>query len=205
MAMTVELWEDSGPITSGHGTTRIEVDNIGWKNSALSEIYTFADYPITRPLPPNIYRTSFKKYNYFKIYGTYESAFDMEIRFNGTPVGSGNGSGTASKVKVFYKWSSTYAVPTTSLLNGTLYDPANPIIMKPLLSTTGPEGTALWTPTLATNTTYYTPYLITQLFVEPSEWDDYGNLNSTLELEIKFKESKTGLPNYDPELVNWEW
>lgn len=205
MALTVELWEDTGAVSSGHGTLQQEVNNIGWKNSSLDETYPFADYPVTRPLSGYVHTTSFKKYNYFKIYGTYDDAHDLEIRFNGTPVGSGNGSGSASKVRIYYKWSSTYAVPNTTLLSGTFYDPSNPIILKPLLSTTGPNGTAVWTPTLAANTTYYTPYLITQLFVEPSEWNDFGNLNSTFELEIKFKESKTGLPDYDSNLVNWEW
>ena len=72
--ITVEVWEDSGAVSSGHGTTRAEVDNLGFKDSPLDETFTFADYPIRRPINTELFTVSYKKYYYFKFYGTYSMA-----------------------------------------------------------------------------------------------------------------------------------
>lgn len=198
MPLTIELWEDSGILAAGRGTVIQEVDNLGWKNSDLDETFKFSDYPIGRPyLPGNTLTTSYKKYYYYKIYGTYSNADQPEIKFSIDP------NGQATKLSVIYKWSNVYATPDTSLLSGTTIDPNKLPVWKPLLSTTGPNGTMSEITSLINNTTYFTPYLITQLATFPSDENDYGNLNELFELQLDLNENKTGLPGYDPALVNW--
>lgn len=206
MALNIELWEDSGVATGtpAAGTTRHEVNNLGFKSAAWDETYPFVDYPVTRPYGGNLYTVSFKKYYYFKIYGTYDYAHKLKVSFTGNPSGAGAGSGIAPKVRVLYKWTNTYETPDNSLLAGSTYDPNTPLKMLPLLSTQGPEYAGSYVDEMTSNTTYYTQYLVTQLLVEPGNWDDYGNLN-TMTLRIDFDERKSGLPGYDSELVNWEW
>ena len=85
MVMTLEAWEDSGAETSGHGTVRAEVENVGHKNSGLDETYYFGNYPIVRPSPGSDNETdgvgkSFHKYTYFKFTGTYPAAAQVRVK-----------------------------------------------------------------------------------------------------------------------------
>ena len=197
MALTIELWEDSGPQVIGRGTTSIEVDNLGWKDSDLDETFIFSDYPLGRPFGSSIISTSYKKYYFYKIYGTYTDADQPQIKFDGTPLG------TATKLNVLYKWTNVYQTPDNVLLDGTTFDPNIPPIWFPQLSTTGPDGTMSEVTKLINNTTYYTPYLVTQLIIYPSTDSDYGNLNDLFSLQFDLNENKSGLPGYDPALINW--
>ena len=196
MALNLSVWEDSGAVVSGHGTTRIEVDNLGFKDSALDETNHFVEYPIRRPIDDELFTLSYKKYYYFKFDGTYSSVRNFAAYFEGTP------EGEADNVRILYKWTNTYQVPDNTLLDGIFYDPSNPPIWNPKISTVGPESaTSYLTP--AANTTYYTQYLVTQLYIDKSDDDDYGNINTSLRLKFLLNEPKTGLPGFDANLINW--
>jgi len=205
MAIDLEIWEDAGNESLGRGTVIQEIDNLGWKNSALDESYPYAEYPIGRPYSSGSYvAISFPKYVFFKISGTYSKANTLRVFFEGTLEGAA-GSGVADNIALYYKWTNTYTTPTANLINGTYVDFNNlPTWNTRLLSTTGPNGTLVDTPELAANTTYYTPYLVTQLIAHKSTWDDYGNIGD-MKLRMTLKERKSGLPGYDPDLVNWTW
>lgn len=203
MAINVEIWEDAGAIISSRGTIRNEVANIGYKNSALDETFQFYDYINNRPHSGDLYGLSFIKYNYFKLYGSYTEVNTLRIKFNGPLVGAGNGSGVASKIRIFYKWSTNYAVPNNNLLSGTYWDVNNIPTWSPLLSTTGPEGTMNEVFDLSPNTTYYTPYLITQLYMEPSDWEDYGNINPNFEVDCTVIDTISTTPEFNLSHIGW--
>ena len=205
MALTIELWEDSGTEVTGRGTIQQEVDNIGWKSSSFDETFPPVDYPIRRPLDNDFVTASYQKFNYFKIYGSYDYAHELEIQFEGEIAGNGGGSGVAKNVHLLYNWTNVYTTPTNTLMAGSTYNPSLPPVWRPQLSTTGPNGTMSPIQVFAPDTTYYTMYLVTQLVVYPGEWDDYGNLNGDFKFKLQLKERKSGLPDYDPDLVNWSW
>ena len=159
MALSVEIYEDSGAVLSGHGTTRIITDNIGWKSSGLDETNSFAYYPLRRPegVP---FTYSFKKYNYFKISGTHAAACRPVIIVQG-------GYNMATALKLYYKLSNTYEEPTNAFDGDLIYVNSSTLMLYPKLSTVGPEDTgASYVQYLTSGTTYYTQYLVTQLFVQ---------------------------------------
>lgn len=158
MALTIEIFEDSGALTLGHGTTRISVDNVGWKSSGLDETNSFAYYPLRRPdgVP---FTYSYKKYNYFKISGTHAKATRPVIIIQG-------GYNMATALKLYYKLSNTYAEPTNAFEGDLIYVNSSTLMLYPKLSTVGPEDTsASYVQYLTSGTTYYTQYLVSQLFV----------------------------------------
>lgn len=201
MALTVELWEDSGTLSVGRGTIIQEVDNLGFKNSSLDETTTFADFPIRRPINTELFTTSYKKYYHFKFYGTYTNLRNVSVLFEGDPEGSA-GTELAGKVRILYKWSNVYATPDTTLLDGITYDPTNPPIWTPKLSTTGPNAATSYIDPVA-NTTYYTQFLITQLYIDKSSGSDFGNLKTSFKLKLVINELKSGLPGFDTDFINW--
>ena len=178
MALTIEIFEDSGALTLGHGTTRIITDNIGWKSSGLDETNHFVFYPLRRPDSGFTY--SFIKYNYFKISGTYAKASRPRIIVTYPEPNTGVGA------KVYYKLTNTYAVPTNAFDGSLMYLPDGRLY--PRMSTVGPEAATTYSQYLTGNTTYYTEYFVTQLFVHTEDYADpellYCNIISPL---IKFE------------------
>ena len=191
MALTVEIFEDSGALTLGHGTTRIITDNIGWKSSGLDETNHFVFYPLRRPDSGFTY--SFIKYTYFKISGTYAKASRPRIIINHSLRIGGECIG---RTKLYYKLTNTYAEPTNAFDGSMIYIPPDDeepnIRLYPRTSTVGPEVATTYNQYLNTNTTYYTEYFVTQLFVHTTDYVDpevvaasiYGNISSPL---IKFE------------------
>lgn len=202
MAINLSVWEDSGPVSAGHGTIRQEVDNLGFKESGLDESFLFPDNPIGRPLGSEVFTTSFKKYYYFKFDGTYTNIQNIAVKLDGDPAGSGSGSGEASKVRIIYKWTNVYQEPDSDLLDGISYDPSSTPIWRPMVSTVGPEAAITHVDTFTPNQTYYTAYLQVQLYVDKSDNLDYGNL-SPIKLQFIINEEKTGLPGFDADAINW--
>ena len=148
-----------------------------------------------------MFTTSYKKYYYFKFEGTYAEVQNIAIQFENDPEGIA-GSTIAGNLRILYKWTNTYAVPTTDLLDGITYDPTDPPVWQPKLSAVGPEvATSYIDP--AANTTYYTPYLVTQLYLDKSTDNDYGNLEAAFKLKMLLNEPKTGLPGFDTDAINW--
>lgn len=181
MAITLQVMEDSGPVLSGHGTIRQVVNNIGHKSSGLDETTLFADYPIIRPSPGSYNEDqnaglSYHKYTYFKISGTYPAGAQVRVELDGDLTGVGGGIGIASKVRLLYKWTNAYQEPTDELLSGSTALNGQSIHI-PMLSTVGPEDADTLPSKLEGDTEYYTAYLVTQIMVDPSDLEDWGNID----------------------------
>lgn len=176
MSITVSLYEDSGPTVDGHGTTRILVDNIGWKSSSSDETNEYAYNPIIRPEGVVPYTYSYKKYNYLEFHGTYVAGSRVRIKISGNITGAppDDAAGT-NKIRLFYKLTNTYEQPSNAFDGSLIYlPPGETKILYPTLSTTGPEVVGTYPQYLTADTTYYSQYLVTQLFVE----NDNGSMTS---------------------------
>lgn len=198
MALSIEIMEDSGALVSGHGTTRIITDNVGWKSSGLDETNHFVFYPLRRPDAGFTY--SFIKYNYFKISGTYAKASRPRIIINH---GLRTGGECIGRTKLYYKLTNTYAVPSNGYTGDLIYLPPDSEesrkILFPRMSTVGPESATSYTQYLTGNTTYYTEYFVTQLLVHTTDYVDpevvltstYGNIfeDTTIKMELDEYES----------------
>lgn len=175
MAITIELWEDTGAVTGGHGTTRQAVTSIGYKDSNLDETFAWVYYPIQRPASG--YNYSYTKYNYLKISGTYPGANRFRMTLYGNVEGSSQPhQNTTNEVSLQYQMTNTYALPVAGDMAGTVWDFGNPIEIYPKLSTVGPEAATSVPQYMTQNTTYYTEYFKTQLRVHPDDWNKYGNI-----------------------------
>jgi hypothetical protein len=108
---------------------------------------------------------SYKKFNHFKVSGSYAKATHPRITItvsNTPPVGF-----VGSAPIVFrYKLTDTYATPSTSedatMLTLSL---GSSVVLYPKMNTTGPENSTSQLLRLNTNTTYYSQYLMTQIEV----------------------------------------
>lgn len=177
MSISLQLYEDTGPVLNGRGTNRVAVENIGWKSDGTDDTgnhYAFS--PITRPQTQDeLWARSYKKYHFAKIEGTYPIASRVRIKIsngiNGAPPEGYEGESTLTAdpllntIRIFYKLSNTYEQPNDNWDGELRLLETGERILYPSLSTTGPEGTQAYPQYLTTNTTYYTQYLITQLEV----------------------------------------
>lgn len=185
MALNVTVWEDSGPITSNRGTTRIQVTNIGWKSTGTDETNLYVYNPIIRPQDNIPLTYSYKKYNYMKIAGTYPVGCRPRIKirgdYNGDPPQGYEGT---DKVRLYYKLSTVYEEPNNTWDGSLIYIPPGATrILYPMVSTSGPESASSYSQYLTANTTYYSQYLVTQLVVEQGAEVDFGNIG---ELNIEW-------------------
>lgn len=184
MTITVELFQDTGAVTSGHGTTRLSVNNVGWKDSPLDETNTYVFYPLVRPeLTPFGY--SYKIHTYMKISGTYPLASRPRFRISGSVIGARppgyEGEGNS---RLFCKLTNTYSAPSKSFDGSLIYvEPGQELTLYPRMSTTGPEAATSYVKYLSANTTYYSEYLVTQLFVEQGMDIEIGNIGQ-LQLSV---------------------
>lgn len=171
--MNLQLFEDSGPRLGGEPTERHEVINIGWKKSGLTEATPFVEYPINRPTRHVSH--SFVKYNYLKISGIEKVGTRARLIIVGDPALM-----EEYDVRLYYKLTSTYLQPTDSLLTGSMYmyQTENMPVIFPRMSTTDPQDATSHIKWLQPNTTYYTEYFVSQLYVNSSYWDNYGNLGN---------------------------
>lgn len=174
MSLTIQLWEDSG---SGPSASA-EVNNLGWKSSDTAEAFPFYDYPVIRPTAPEYYTCSYTKCYYAVISGTYVNATRVRFILSGDIAGAPPAGYTGTnKVRLYYKLTSTYEEPTQVLMSGSYVNfGASPIVLAPFLSETDPGSATSFVNLLAADTTYYTCYLVTQLYVEPGAWNEFGNV-----------------------------
>ena len=180
MTMTVEIYEDSGTAVAGRGTTRIAVENIGWKSSGLDESNSYIYNPITRSETDVVW--SFTKYNFMKISGTYAAGARPRIEIRGNVAGAPPaGYDGTTKVKLYYKLTNEYITPSAAMDGSLIYLPPGVTTLYPKLSTVGPEdATSSYVQHLTGNATYFSQYLVTQLLVEPGTAFDYGNLGELI-------------------------
>jgi hypothetical protein len=178
MAVTIEMMEDTGAVLSGHGTTRSLVTNLNWKNSGVQLSYNYHLYPLRRPEEPEILTCSFTKYFYFKLSGTYTTLKNPRIHISGEPT---------MNTKLFYKMSNTYAEPSTDY-DGDMMPVNGAMELIPNMNITGPENApSSHLLKMENNTTYYTPYFVTQLRVKPGLWDNVGN-TAKINVKLTFDE-----------------
>ena len=179
MAITMTIFEDSGPLLAGKGTNRTAVNNIGWKSDGTDENgnhYAFS--PIRRPyqIGEDLFALSYKKYHHASIVGPYPKASRVRIKLinevTGLPFEGYDTESTLaedvdpnSQVRLFYKLTNIYEQPNNVWDGGMHYLENGTTILYPSLSLTGPEGVQSYPQYLETNTTYYTQYLVTQLAV----------------------------------------
>lgn len=184
MAITLQLWEDTGSVLASHGTTRNPIENIGFRNSGTDDITPYADYPLIRPVPPQLFAVSFPKYNYWKIFGTYPRARRPKILITGNVNGAPpSGFVGTDKVRIYFNLTNIYTPPAATLLSGSFIDFSASTVLYPFTSGTGPELATTYIDPLLTDTTYWTAYLVTQLYMEQHIWDEFGNIGN---VDIKF-------------------
>ena len=172
MSITIELFEASGPAKT------IELaEQMNWKSiSAIDSSYPYWQFPIRRPdtSASEMYRASYVKYVYARISGTYSQAKRVRWVINGIP-----GLGT----KLYYSMTNSYVSPTESLMgSGTLIN--NGDVLFPSLSSVSPDAaTSRVTSLTPPNTTFYTNYLCTQLYVPKGSWMNVGNTTTMIQTE----------------------
>ena len=184
MTIEVEVFEDSGALLSGHGTTRQSVTNVGWKSSSLDETNHYVYYPVYRSKTD--WGFSYPKYNYIKISGTYAAGARPRMTISGSVIGAPPSGYTGThKVRLYYKLTNTYGSQSDAMDGTLIYLPPGVTqTVYPRMSTTGPEVATAYTKHLTGSTTYFSEYLVTQLYVEPDATRfRYGNIG---EIVIKF-------------------
>jgi hypothetical protein len=151
MALAVEIWEKSG----AGGTSELAT-NVNFKNySGVDSLYKYYQYPVRRPTGDTLYNVSYQQVIYGKFSGTY--AYAKRPRWS---LGSGI---LANKGRIYYALSNTYP-GATPLLRSDLTLVTQPYLF-PNISSTSPEAATSYIQTLSGNTTYYTQYLILQLYI----------------------------------------
>lgn len=191
MAITITIFEDSGPLLNGKGTNRTAVTNIGWKSNGLDETDPYIYGPLIRPEGDTPFTYSFKKYNFLKIEGTYPIASRPRIKFtgnyNGAPPQGYEKSG-ANQVRLYYKLTNEYETPNNDWDGSLMYLPPGVTqTVYPAMSVVGPELATTYPQYLIGNITYYTQYLVTQLLVPAGTSIDFGNIGE-LNIEWFFDE-----------------
>ncbi len=169
MAIIIDHYQDSGPLQSGRGTTTTLINNVGWMNNGSAEGLTYADYPLIRPTVEPFNR-SFTYFTFFKLSGTYVKGSRVRIKLSGAPIAG---------VSIFCRLTDTYVTPTANFTGDlTYFNPTNPSsagqVFYPRISTTGPNANLNYLQYLAGNTTYYTEYLETQVYVKAGT--EYNNI-----------------------------
>lgn len=184
MTLNVEFYQDTGPTVSDHGTTRVSVNNIGWKSNGLDESHSYVFYPVNRSIA-GAQTWCYTQYTYVKVSGTFPAAGRPKFYISGAVDGAApEGHIGTNKIRLFYKLTNVYA-PPSALMDGSLIylPPGVTQVLYPMMSGVGPELATSYIQHLTGNTTYYTQYLVTQLLVEPGTNFDYGNIG---ELHVKF-------------------
>lgn len=184
MTLNVEFYQDTGPKVSNHGTTRVSVNNIGWKSNGLDETNSYVFYPINRSDTGDTH-WCYTQYTYVKISGTYPAASRPKFYISGAIDGAApDGHVGTNKVRLFYKLTNEYNPPSGNIDGSLIYLPPGVTqVLYPMMSDVGPEMATSYIQHCSGNTTYYTQYLVTQLLVEPGTKFDYGNVG---ELHVKF-------------------
>lgn len=159
MAIIIDQYQDSGPLLSGRGTTTTLINNVGWMNSGAAEGLTYADYPLIRPTIEPFTR-SFTYYTFFKLSGTYVKGSRVRVKIAGLP----------SDIRIYNRLTDTYITPSSDhggdLDYLVLIPTVNSVTLYPRLSTVGPNTGLSYPQYLSANTTYYTEYIKTQVYVE---------------------------------------
>lgn len=174
MSITIELYEDSGPLVGGVPSNRQLIANVNWKN-AVGATPEYFNYPIRQTVGGlNI---SYPKFIYAKISGTYTKVKRVRWQMKYKP-------STDNTIVMVYGQTNTYTEPLKIWTGGSPWT-NDGIDHACRLSTTGPQDAIAVPQPLVANTTYYTDYLVTQLIVRaPGDPTAALPLGNTIPMEI---------------------
>lgn len=166
MAVNIDMYEDTGAVTSGRGATVSLITDWNLKDSA-DPAYVYyptletSSAPLTRPTLPGQEVFSYKKYISFQINGTYTRIKNLNIGL------SILGSPQADKTRLFYKFTNTYAVPDKAYDGDMMCAALNSSVQKPVLipfwSTSNPQSATTRAVSYGPNQTLYSNWICVQL------------------------------------------
>lgn len=188
MAIVIEAYEDWGPAVNGAGTNRTLITNcnLSTKSDPAQNYYL---WDIPRPVTGSV-TASYKRYISFKISGTYTAIKNLKIKIPAAQ--------SAGNWEVAYALTNTYSEPAgvtnefgklSGLLDTSLNILAEPVVLYPTLSSSGPN-VAGSRAALGPNLTLWTQYLVLQFRAYPSVYTDVGNFGAE-EIELLLDELET--------------
>jgi hypothetical protein len=143
-------------------------------NNGSAEGLTYADYPLIRPTVEPFTR-SFTYFTFFKLSGTYVKGSRVRIKITGLP-----------EVRLYNRLTDTYATPSSvheGDLNYLVTDfTTSSVTLYPRLSTVGPNTGLSYPQYLSANTTYYTEYVKTQVYV--GAWGSYSSAQNIIKCYV---------------------
>lgn len=166
MSVSIDLYEDSGAVSSGRGSTIALIEHWNLKSSADPAVVYFPTAetlaaPLQRPTIPGQETLSYKKYLSFKLFGTYNKVKNLKISL------TANSPTQADKPRLFYKFSNTYQVPDNSYDGEMICASADGVIqvptLYPMFSTTSPANATTRQVVYGPDQTLYTNFLVLQL------------------------------------------
>lgn len=171
--INIELWEEWGAPNLGRGTSSSQVTNFNWKNTGNGDT-PFHLSLLRRPTDPCDVKLSYKKYNYFKITGTYSRLVRPKLVFtpgrNDAPDDAHRAPVIATNTALYYKLSWTYAQPDNQFdgeMMHVMTDGDREVEFLLPLSTSPIQYEPYKEEFLSPNVVLYTPYIVTQLMVKP--------------------------------------
>lgn len=179
MSVSVQLYQERGPLTSGRGTTHDLVQNIGWANDSGPEATLYDLNPIRRPDAGIPFAYSYKIFSYFKVIGTHTGLIRPRLTISDV-ADSTNLSAFVftSQFQMFYRLTDSYSTPS-STFDGTLTKFIGPTeVIIPKLSYTSPVAGLEYRTVVPANSTVYTMLLETQLFVANNNFADSTAANN---------------------------
>lgn len=170
MAITIQIYERTG--TAGSFEDEL-VTNMNWKSASLNDsLHKYYYYPVRLPQGSQHTNQSVTKYIYAKITGSYSLAKRVRWVIKGV---------ADEHSRVLIGTADTFATPTASI-NGkltTLPQDGKQVVLIPKLSTVSPTSGLALMPSLTSNTTYYTNFLVSQ-FILDKPASTVGNTNEYL-------------------------
>lgn len=153
MAVTIELYEDYGPLTSGRGTGTKKVFEAvlsGEEPSASNPSYNGSHVRVNRPVVPGSFNYSYNRFFYVKCTGDYGKVYKLEwyIEQPGSHV-----------TDLTYTTTNTYTNPTSTNYGGTII--TGPTVIQANVSLTAPNLASSFTPP-ENGQTFYSNYLVLQ-------------------------------------------
>lgn len=156
MAILIDLYERTGP-------AGLPIDEVSFNNNWKSEdrqdsLYKYYYYPIKRPEGDVWVNHSVPRFMFGKISGTFSEIKRVRWKIEGLGLNSG--------LRLYLKRTHTYIEPTNTFDGSLVYGNTDPLYIFPNLSTVGPTSATTRIESLTANTTYYTDFVMSQLWVD---------------------------------------
>lgn len=156
MAILIELFERTGP--SGAPVDEAATNN-NWKSEDRRDsLYKYYYYPIKKPEGDVWVIHSVPRFLFGRISGTFSEIKRVRWKITGLSMGSG--------LRLYLKQTHTYIEPTNDFDGSLIYGNSNPLYIFPNLSTVNPTSASTRVTSLNANTTYYTDFIKSQLWVD---------------------------------------